>query len=146
MSVIPALATATQAPSVGAIGSPKTLVPAALLLLDISILVCGPHLADMDATGTKRKAMHMVRRPAIVTLTMFGCYNKLQKEGGGAGFRTRVLFSPPIKDYTFRSVFSNTPKFVGYYLSLQPTPNERFNLGFNRTLPHCGLLLLGYVS
>ena len=37
---------------------------------------------------------------------------------GGGGFRTLVLLVPTIEDYTFRIVFSNTPKFDDHYLTI----------------------------
>ena len=53
--------------------------------------------------------------------------------GGGAGFRTRVLLSPPIKDYTFRSILIlNIPKYVIEFLHPLPPIDVRFDFGFNR--------------
>jgi len=41
---------------------------------------------------------------------------------GGRGTRTLVSNTPTTKDYTFRSVFSNTPKFVVLFFTIVRQP------------------------
>jgi len=67
--------------------------------------------------------------------------------GGGGGIRTRVLFSPPIKDYTFRSIsILNIPKYVIEFLHPPSPIDVRLDFRFGRFSTFVRLLFLGYMS